>query len=69
MNDAFDDLNYHENELALLIVRGLSNKAASEKLGVSLSAVKNRLTIIYRKLDVCSRMELTRLYISRKGQS
>ena len=52
-------LSKRELELALLIARGASNKAASKTLSLSEGSVRVYLNRIYEKLHVSSRMELS----------
>jgi len=48
------------------ILRGLldaqSNKSIADELGISEQSVKNRLTRLYRKFGVTSRLQLMRLF-------
>ena len=48
-----------DRELALLqlVANGLSNKEIAEKLGLAESTVKNRLSILFQKLDVKDRTQ------------
>lgn len=61
-------LTRREDQVASLLAEGLSNKAVSEKLGVSEHTVSNYLFRIYNKLGVSSRVELV-LYLLRQRQS
>ena len=57
----FDDagLTAREREIAVMLGEGLSYKAVSEKLFVSLSTVQTHVTRIYAKLKVNSKTELS----------
>lgn len=51
-------LTPREREIADAILGAASNKAIAERLGISEQSVKNRLTSLYRKIGVASRLEL-----------
>jgi len=53
-----DALTAREQELAALIARGFTNARIAESLGVSERTVRNRLTTIFQKLRVRSRLQL-----------
>jgi DNA-binding NarL/FixJ family response regulator len=55
-------LSQREEEIARLVAAGLSNRDVSDKLGLSQHTVKNYLSRIFEKLDICTRIELV-LYI------
>ena len=52
-----DELTPREREVLELVVHGLSNKEISERLNVTLAAVRFHLKHIYQKLHVHSRTE------------
>jgi DNA-binding NarL/FixJ family response regulator len=51
-------LTERQREVATLVCKGLSNKMIGRQLGVTDGTVKIHLYAIYKKLAVCSRMEL-----------
>ena len=61
-------LTPREREIALLVARGLSNAQIATRLGVTERTVKNRLTVVFHKLDVRSRVQLA-LWIRRRTDS
>lgn len=56
--DPLAELTLRENEIARLIVAGLSSAAAAARLSVSVRTVDSHLASIYRKLGVHGRAEL-----------
>lgn len=52
-----------EREVALLVVRGLSNAAIAKQRRCAVRTVANQLQAIYRKLGVASRAELGALVL------
>ncbi|MER7335065.1 MULTISPECIES: AAA family ATPase [unclassified Micromonospora] len=63
-----DGLNDAESQVATLAAQGHTNREIAEKLFLTVSAIEQRLTRIYRKLDVNSRNELAaRLRLHRPG--
>ena len=54
-------LTPREEEIVGAILSADSNKQIAEKLGISEQSVKNRLTKLYRKFNVGSRLQLMRL--------
>ena len=56
-------LTPREQEIVEAILEAASNKAIAEKLGISEQSVKNRLTKLYRKYNVNSRLQLLRVLI------
>jgi DNA-binding CsgD family transcriptional regulator len=63
-----DGLNDAESQVATLAAQGHTNREIAEKLFLTVSAIEQRLTRIYRKLDVNSRNELAaRLRLNRPG--
>jgi DNA-binding NarL/FixJ family response regulator len=53
-------LTPREEEIVKFILAAQSNRAIAEALGISEQSVKNRLTLLYRKLGVNSRLQLMR---------
>ena len=58
-----NELTKRERQIVQAITDGLSNRAIAERFGISERTVKNQLTVIYRKLDVASRLELATLLL------
>ena len=56
-----------EQEIIRAILAAQSNKAIADNLGISEQSVKNRLTKLYRKLGVSSRLELMRALMKEAG--
>jgi len=56
-------LTPREQAIARSIVAAQSNKAIADQLGISEQSVKNRLTKLYRKLGVTSRLQLMKFLI------
>ena len=54
-----------ERRIAELVAEGLKNRQIAETMFVSVATVEAHLTRIYRKLQIRSRTELTRLVIER----
>jgi DNA-binding CsgD family transcriptional regulator len=54
-------LSRREQEVALLVLQGLSNKEICRRLGTSLPTVKTQLRSVFRKLRVAGRCELAAL--------
>lgn len=59
--EAWQLLSVREREIVVLLARGLDNQEIAEELNVALQTVKNRVSEIYSKLDVHSRLRLIRL--------
>jgi DNA-binding CsgD family transcriptional regulator len=59
-------LTSREEEIAKLILTGLSNKEICARLGISHGTVKNHVFGIFRKLGVQSRFELTKFVGGRR---
>jgi DNA-binding CsgD family transcriptional regulator len=59
-------LTSREEEIAKLILTGLSNKEICARLGISHGTVKNHVFSIFRKLGVQSRFELTKFVSERR---
>ena len=56
-----------EQEILRAILSAQSNKAIADSLGISEQSVKNRLTKLYRKLGVSSRLALMRTLLKETG--
>jgi len=56
-----------EREIIRAILSAQSNKAIADSLGISEQSVKNRLTKLYRKLGISSRLELMRTLMKEAG--
>ena len=52
------DLTPREQDIVDLILAGAPNKTIAARLGLSEQSIKNRLTTLYRKCGVASRLEL-----------
>jgi DNA-binding CsgD family transcriptional regulator len=62
-------LTPREREVALRVVDGLSDREIAERLSLSPYTVRQYVKRIYRKVDVDSRVALTRLLLGRNGTS
>jgi DNA-binding NarL/FixJ family response regulator len=62
----FDTLTDRERDIVRLIAEGHNNNFIADKLSMSEKTVRNRLTVIYSKLEVTSRLELA-LLTSQEG--
>jgi DNA-binding CsgD family transcriptional regulator len=60
-------LTPREREVALRVVDGLSDREIAERLSLSPYTVRQYVKRIYRKVDVDSRVALTRLLLGRAG--
>ena len=56
-------LTAREQELALLLLRGHSNRSAADKMGVSTETIKMHRKNLHTKLDISSHAELFSLFI------
>ncbi|MBB4662598.1 helix-turn-helix transcriptional regulator [Conexibacter arvalis] len=56
-----DELSPHELKVALMVAHGMTNREVAAALFLSPKTIERHLSRIYRKLDVRSRTELTRL--------
>jgi DNA-binding CsgD family transcriptional regulator len=65
----WDSLTEAELAVALQISTGRSNREAAAHLYLSRHTVDFHLRKVFRKLDVTSRVELTRVVLERKGTS
>lgn len=64
----FYEISKREAEIILEICSGLSNKAISEKLFITLQTVKDHNHRIYTKIGVKSRVQLANLVRKKTGQ-
>jgi DNA-binding CsgD family transcriptional regulator len=62
----WDRLSESERTVSDLVVQGLTNREAAERLFLSPHTVSFHLRKVYRKLGVGSRVELTRLHLERE---
>lgn len=62
----WDALTATERSVVDLVAQGLTNKEAAERMLLSRHTVGFHLRSIFRKLDVASRVELTRLFVQRR---
>jgi len=60
-------LTPRERSIVDLILAGAANKAIAATLGLSEQSVKNRLTMLYRKCRVGSRLELVVKLLGREA--
>ena len=56
-------LTPREQAILQLLLSAQPNKSIADELGISEQSVKNRLTKLYRKFGVSSRLQLMRLLI------
>jgi DNA-binding NarL/FixJ family response regulator len=59
--DPFKGLTQREQDIALLVCQGLSNKQIADRLYLSPKTVETHLTRVFAKLDVAARGDLKRL--------
>jgi len=64
--DPLSLLSLREEQIALLVARGYSNKRISDELKISEQTVKNHLQSIFKKVGVTNRVELTIYVTGRK---
>jgi DNA-binding NarL/FixJ family response regulator len=60
------DLTERDNTILRLLAQGMGNQAIANNLDISEKTVRNRLSLIYRKLHIQNRTQAT-LYAVRKG--
>jgi DNA-binding CsgD family transcriptional regulator len=65
----WESLTEAEHTAAELVAQGLSNREAASRMYVSVHTVAFYLSQIFRKLDIGSRVELTRVVMQRKDQA
>lgn len=56
-------LTPREQAIVEAILTAQSNKAIADELGITEQSVKNRLTLLYRKVGVQSRLQLMRVML------
>jgi DNA-binding CsgD family transcriptional regulator len=56
-------LTPREEAILKLLLSAHPNKSIADELGISEQSVKNRLTSLYRKFGVSSRLQLMRLFM------
>ena len=61
-----ESLNPRENQISLLVWKGLTNREIGEIVGTSEQVVKNHLRTTFDKLGVWSRLELA-MYVANRG--
>lgn len=66
MNYLLDDLSKRENEILLLLSKGLLYKEIAQELSIALGTVKQHIHKIYRKLQVNNRTEAINILSSSK---
>jgi DNA-binding CsgD family transcriptional regulator len=62
----WESLTATECTVAGLVAQGLSNRQVASRMYVSIHTAAFYLSQIFRKLDIGSRVELTRLVVQRK---
>jgi DNA-binding CsgD family transcriptional regulator len=67
LENLMDDysLTNREQEVAMLVCSGKSNREIADKLFISLPTVKDHIYNVYRKTGVRNRVELTNLFLKR----
>ena len=68
-NEAFQSLTSREQQVADLVIDGLSNQQIAEKLCISEHTVKNHLRSIFQKLQIGNRSKLIAFGIHRRALS
>ena len=53
------DLTKRQQDIAILVIRGLSNKEIAERLDICEQTVKDYLHDVFKKMEISSRSELT----------
>jgi DNA-binding NarL/FixJ family response regulator len=56
-------LTARERSVCVLVAEGLTNRQASEKLGITPVTVRHHLSSAFRKLEVANRFELIILWL------
>jgi DNA-binding CsgD family transcriptional regulator len=64
----WESITDSERTIGQLVAEGLTNREVAARLFVSHHTVDSQLRSIFRKLSVCSRVELTRLVLERELQ-
>ncbi len=62
-------LSAREEEILVLLTKGLSNKLIADQIGLSYDTVSSHLKRVYQKLHVNSRTEAVLRYLARDGKS
>jgi DNA-binding NarL/FixJ family response regulator len=62
------ELTPRERHIVEFILAGAANKTIAAALGITEQSVKNRLTTLYRKYGVRSRLELAVTVVSKKSE-
>ena len=60
-------LTRRERDLVAEILAGHSNKAIAARFGVKEQTIRNQLSVLFRKLEVSSRLELAVKFRTRDG--
>jgi len=60
--DCLNELSASESKVAFLLSQGWSYKEVSKGLGISPSTVTNHVNHIYKKLKICSKSELRKIF-------
>jgi len=55
--ETFEVLTQREKEILLLAIKGLRNKEMADRLFISPGTVKKHLDNIFKKLNVCNKIE------------
>jgi len=66
--DRFPELSDREEQILMLILRGLSNRLIGDELGVAEKTVKGYVTSIMEKLQVRNRVEAAMIAAERMSQ-
>lgn len=64
-NEWMDQLSKREQQVAELVITGLSNRDVAEQLHISVRTVKEHLSSIFAKLDIQDRLQL--ILLARDG--
>ena len=59
--DAGNNLSKREREVAVLAAQGMQNKEISKRLNISVNTVRAHLRIIFEKMDINRRSEISKL--------
>jgi DNA-binding NarL/FixJ family response regulator len=66
VDDVTPHLTPRQRDIVSAIKKGYSNEHIARLLGLRVQSVKNQLSLIYQKLGVTSRLELT-TYLTQSG--
>lgn len=61
INDLFSDLSNREKEVITYVADGLTNRYIANKLSITEGTVKRTIYNSYKKLEICSRIELLKM--------